>query len=822
MNDSGPVLAGLRVIEIDSHAGLAAPLAGLLLADQGADVLRVVPLDAPVDPVLDALLARNKTEVALDLESPEGRAELDTLLGQADVVLEDASQRYRVDVEGAREAHPQLISCHIPAFPDDDPRRVLPGHEALAGAAGFLYNKPLGKPRYHTFPIGSLTGALFAVNAIAAALIARHRSGRGQRVDVSRYGGSVVSQVVQILVKAGVPRGFLPLKMIGSPFMRCWECGDGRFVYLHITLPTHNARMLELLADHGYADEVERLRTSIMSEETMRDPSQVKSIPEAKTIKAVYSAIFMTRPAQEWEEILGGELCCIKVREVEEWLQDSLEAGMTDACEVDDPVFGRLLGPGASVTLLEHLVPPAPRQLGAAAALRERWGGEVSRHRPQGRGNGERGGGGERGANGEAGEPAAGEARLEHALEGFKVLDLSRVIAGPCAARTLAEFGADVISLQSETRLDWALSFHLIFNAGKRSVTLDFTDDAGKETLWKLIDWYQPDAFIHNYRHLDLARTIGVGPETMLERFPKLAYTHLNAYGNEGVWKERPGFEQVVQAVSGIQLAYAEKGRPKLLPSPIIDIGCGLLGAYGTMLSLYKRLRTGEGAVATTHLTNVSVLIQIMRVAGFQRDACLARARQSGHVARYDPDREVIAGVFWALGGLVMLAGPRGDLRRWLRHIGLVREGEAVEGRELELVERALLFRPLAHWRRTVVEAGVADTVALLSYPSVRAVIKEIRRTDPRPKPMVRKRDFPGCPQQLTFVANPVRMSATPLRDVAPPPERGGDTDEVLGQLGVAVAPGAGVQRYPPNKPLPVWLASFIRWGYFAWKSGNI
>jgi crotonobetainyl-CoA:carnitine CoA-transferase CaiB-like acyl-CoA transferase len=807
MNEA--VLAGLRVIELDSQEGLSAPLCGMLLAEQGAEVLRVVPPQAPVDPVLDALLARNKTEVELDLRSAEGRAELDALLQHADVVIEDASQRYRVDVETARAANPKLISCHIPAFPDDDPRRVLPGHEALCGAAGFLYNKPLGKPRYHTFPIGSVTSALFAVNAVTAALIARYRTGRGQRVDVSRYGGSVVSQVVQVLVKAGVPRGFLPLKMIGSPFMRCWECGDGRFVYLHITLPTHNARMLELLAENGYAAEVERLRSSIMSEETMRDPSQVKSIPEAKKIKEVYSEIFLTQPAQAWEEILGSELCCIKVREVCEWLQDSLEAGMTDACEVDDPVFGRLLGPGASVALPEHLVAAAPREVGSEAfsALRDRWLSEPAPLHSEQQASSDGAG---------SGDP------LKHALSGFKVLDLSRVIAGPCAARTLAEFGADVISLQSETRLDWALSFHLIFNAGKRSVTLDFTDDAGKETLWKLIDWYQPDAFIHNYRHLDLARTIGVGPETMLERFPKLAYTHLNAYGNEGVWKERPGFEQVVQAVSGIQLAYAEKGRPKLLPSPIIDIGCGLLGAYGTMLSLYKGLRTGEGAVATTHLTNVSVLIQLLRVADFQRDACLARARQGGYAVRFDQDREVVAGVFWAFGELVMLAGPRADLRRWLRHIGLAKAGEAIEGEELEVVSGALYKRSLAHWRRTLVEAGVADTVGILSYPSVRTVNKEIRRTDPRPEPLVRKRDFPGCPQQLTFIANPVRMSATPLRDVPTPPERGGDTEAVLGQLGVSVEPGAGVQSYPPNKSLPVWLGSFIRWGYFAWKSGNI
>ena len=80
----------------------------------------------------------------------------------------------------------------------------------------------------------------------------------------------------------------------------------------------------------------------VMSPDTMRDPSQVKSIPEAKKIKAIYEEVFRSRPADEWEDRLGQELCCIKVRQVDEWLEDSLRAGMSDACRIEDPVFGEL------------------------------------------------------------------------------------------------------------------------------------------------------------------------------------------------------------------------------------------------------------------------------------------------------------------------------------------------------------------------------------------------------------------------------------------------------------------------------------------------
>jgi crotonobetainyl-CoA:carnitine CoA-transferase CaiB-like acyl-CoA transferase len=814
------LLEDLRVVELSSD--LAAPLVGMLLAEQGAEVIRIVDPSCPsADPVRDALLSRGKTEITLDHEQPDDVALLHRLLARADVALQDGEGRWPLDLQRLREEHnPALISCSIPAFPLDDPRAKLPGYEALAGAAGFLYNRPIGTPRYHDFPVGSVIAALYAANAVVAALIARLRLGRGQHVEASLYHSALVSQVVQILIKAGVPRGFLALKMIGSPFMRCWRCKDERYVYLHITLPAHNAQMLRVLEQSGHAAEVKRLR-AIMSPETMRDPSQVKNIKEAKRIKAIYTEVFLMRTADEWEEILGRDLCCIKVRTSEEWLRDSLAAGMTDACEVEDPIFGQLLGPGPLVTAPEHppVVRPRRREEGPPQVLLRRWEEAPRAGLP------------------DQGTQEAAEPALRHALEGVKVLDLSRVIAGPCAARVLAEFGADVLAVQSETSLDWALSFHLIFNAGKRSVTLDFTTDEGKQRLWQLIDWYRPDAFIHNYRHLDLARAIGVGPEEVLGRFPGIVYTHLNAYGNHGVWKDRPGFEQVVQAVSGIQMAYAGEGRPKLLPSPVIDIGCGLLGALGTLMGLYHERRTHKGVVVTTHLTSVSVLLQLPSISDFQRGACLARAEQRGHDLRRDEDQEVVADIFWTLGSFACLCGPRRDLRRWLERSGLAEEsgvtlhallkrvGLANSARtcpELELAGRHLFKRPVAHWQRSLVEAGVQDTVWIMPYPSIRHAVEEIRGYDPRPHPVVRRRAFPGSPQELTFIASPARMSLTPLAEVPPPPQRGADTEEVLRQAGLEVAPGSGVIPYPADKPLLIWLASFARWGYFAWKSGNI
>lgn len=794
------VLEGVRVLEVGT--GLSSAVVGMLLAEQGADVARLVDPDRPpADPVLDAILARGKTEVSLPGAGQAGLAELDRLLSAADLAIDDRGGRdaaaFAARVAAAREAGNRgLVACRIPAFPDDDPRSALPGHDAVVGAAGTIYEKALGAPRYHDLPVPSVMAGLFAATGAVAALVARLRTGRGQDVTVTRYHSALFAQILGILMKTGVPRGFLPLRMVGTPFMRSWRCKDGRYIYVHITLPAHAARILDVLEANGHGDGVRRLR-EVLSADTMRDPSQVGSIAEAKRIKAIYEDIFLERTADDWERVLGMDLCCIKVRTADEWVRDSIQAGMSDAAAVDDPVFGELLVPGAGVTSPD--VPPRvrPREVGRKATeVLARW--ETLPRDPLP-------------AEAPAGQPGP-------PLAGTRVVDLSRIIAGPCAARVLAELGADVMSIQNPTGLDWALSFHLMFNAGKRSVTLDMTGEEGKRRLWAILDDVKPDALVQNYRHMDIARAVGVDPEAVRARFPSIVYTHLNAYGDRGLWKDRPGFEQVVQAVSGIQMSYGTGGVPRLLQTPVIDIGSGLSGALATVLGLYRRARTGRGAVVSTHLTWVAVLFQVQRVASAQRDRCLASARARGAAVAWDPGREVVGGIGKAADAWVCVAGPRADLDAWLRALG-----EPPGGVDPVAAIAARLYRRTADtWAASATRAGVAGRVAVLPVSRVRGLVEEVARIDRRVPPAVHRRPYPGCPSELTFVRGPLAMTDTPVVDVGPPPVRGGDTREVLARIGVEVPEGTGTIPYPPNRPFLPWLLAFIRWGYFAWRSGNI
>ena len=794
------LLAGLRVFEVGGR--LAESVLGMLLAEHGAEVVRVRERPAD-DPVLEAVLGRGKRELTLDLASAGGRATLQRLAAVTDVLLSDGDAAHLaalgLDAEALRAGpNPGLISCRVPGFPAGHPLASLPIYDAVGGAAGCLYERMLGSPRYHDLPVPSVLGALFAASGVVGALIARLQTGRGQHVESSLWGAALFSQILLVFMKTGVPRGFVPLKLVATPFMRAWRCKDGRYAYLHITLPAHNARMIEVLASSGLGAEARALR-DVLSADTIRDPSQVGSIDEAKRIVQVLTRIFLERTADEWEATLGRELCCIKVRTIEEWLDDALEAGMSDTARVDDPEFGPLLTPGPGVVCPEQPAVMRPRELVRdAQALVASW---EAAPRPA-----------------PTSTPAPTDPR--HPLQGVKVADLSRIIAGPCAARILGELGAEVTSIQSPGALDWQLSFHLMFNPGKRSVTVDQQTDEGKRTLSALLDRMQPDVLVQNYRHCDIARQLGVGPETLRERFPSLVYAHLNAYGDIGKWQERPGFEQVVQAVSGIQVSYGTNGVPRLLPTPVIDLGSGLSGALGALLGLYHRRRTGQGVFVTTHLTWVSVLMQVRQVAAVQRSACLQAARGRGVEAAFDADAEVVGGIARVRDGHVVIAGPRRDVRAWLDHVGVRVPSDAAN--PLAALGRALFFRTAAHWQETVRQAGLAERVAVVPTEKGSGMVERVAGMDLGPLPPVFRKPFPGCPRPLAVLPVPVRLSATPIVDAHAPHLRGADTREVLAGLGPDLPEGAGIVPYPVDKPLLPWLFGLIRWGYFAWRSGSI
>lgn len=186
-------------------------------------------------------------------------------------------------------------------------------------------------------------------------------------------------------------------------------------------------------------------------------------------------------------------------------------------------------------------------------------------------------------------EPAGAGARP---LSGVRVLDCTRVIAGPVCGRTLAAYGADVL-LVSAPHLPNLPGLVVDTGLGKLSTALDLRQAAGAERLRGLLR--DADVFCQSYRPGALAR-LGLAPDEVARIRPGIVYVTLSAFGHVGPWRERRGFETIIQSVSGMAqeqgMAVGAEG-PQHLPAQVVDHGTGYLAAFGAQMALARRAREG-------------------------------------------------------------------------------------------------------------------------------------------------------------------------------------------------------------------------------------
>ncbi len=174
-------------------------------------------------------------------------------------------------------------------------------------------------------------------------------------------------------------------------------------------------------------------------------------------------------------------------------------------------------------------------------------------------------------------------------LSGVRVLDLTRVLAGPTCARTLAAHGAKVLKINSP-ELPSVPFFVMDTGHGKRSAFLQLRDPAQADRLRALVA--EADVFSQGYRGGAMAR-LGFDAETLHALRPGLIYTSINCYGHEGPWHERAGWEQLAQTVTGIAAENGGPDGPVLLPAAATDYTTGTLAALGTMVALARRAVSG-------------------------------------------------------------------------------------------------------------------------------------------------------------------------------------------------------------------------------------
>lgn len=191
-------------------------------------------------------------------------------------------------------------------------------------------------------------------------------------------------------------------------------------------------------------------------------------------------------------------------------------------------------------------------------------------------------------------------------LDGVRVLDLTRVLAGPTCGRTLAQYGADVMMVTSPA-LPSVPYFVTDTGHGKRAASVDLTTESGKATLRELV--HGAGVFAQGYRQGSLER-LGFGPLALAELRPGIICTAINCYGHEGPWRGRPGWEQLGQTVTGLAMVHGGEAGPKLLPGAVTDYTTGFLAAFGTLLALQRRALYGGSYLVRVSLCQTATWLR--------------------------------------------------------------------------------------------------------------------------------------------------------------------------------------------------------------------
>ncbi len=200
-------------------------------------------------------------------------------------------------------------------------------------------------------------------------------------------------------------------------------------------------------------------------------------------------------------------------------------------------------------------------------------------------------------------------------LSGVRVLDLTRVLAGPTCARTLAQYGADVLYLASPN-LPASNGFVPDTNHGKLSAWCDLVTEAGRDTLRELAT--TADVFSQGYRTGAMER-MGFGPTQLAALRPGIVYTSINCYGHEGPWRGRAGWEQLAQTVTGMAHVHGGAEGPELQPGAVTDYTTGFLAAFGSLIALQRRVRYGGSYLVRVSLCNTGMWVRGLGIDGSER-----------------------------------------------------------------------------------------------------------------------------------------------------------------------------------------------------------
>jgi crotonobetainyl-CoA:carnitine CoA-transferase CaiB-like acyl-CoA transferase len=391
-------------------------------------------------------------------------------------------------------------------------------------------------------------------------------------------------------------------------------------------------------------------------------------------------------------------------------------------------------------------------------------------------------------------------------LAGIRVLDLSRVLAGPWCTQTLADLGADVIKIErpgtgDDTR-SWGPPFlkdreghdtaesayYLGTNRNKRSVTCDIAQPAGQALIRELVK--QCDVFVENFKVGDMAR-YGLDHESLRALNPRLVYCSITGFGQTGPYRERAGYDYAIQAMGGLMSITGERddlgGGPQKVGVAVADLFTGMYATVGILAALRHAERTGEGQYVDMALLDAQVAM-LANLGAHHLVAGTVPGRAGNAHQNIVPYQvfEVAPAADGHKDHMILAVGNDTQYAKFCEAVGrpdlasdprFARNQDRVRNRAVlvPMLEQIMKSRPKAQWLALLEQVKVpCGPINNLDEVFVDPQVNE--------RGMVTQWQHALQPA-LRLVSSPLKLSATPVRTQRPPPLLGQHTEEVLREL---------------------------------------
>ena len=608
------IFSGVRVV--DFSEGMAGPMATMIMADHGAEVIKVEPPGGDWARQSPGFLMwnRGKKGVVLDPADARDRASATDLALSADVVLhswkDDAALRFGLDYASLGARRESLVYGSISGFGVAKRYEYIESYEPLVVAKSGRVNGNdqmsgahfSGRPIYITSAFASFGAAGLTLQGVAASLYSRTRTGLGQKVETSLLDG--ISAATMRLAFAREGDKVVTGKSKASALIRrgidlCFltpECKDGRYIQMCARTDHHFRNWFRAMG-LGHLLEEERFAKA---------PMGFKSEEDIVELEAVVRLSMRAKTAEEWISVFTNEIDVggDPFLRPEEFLEHPQMLLNDRVIELDDRSRGKVRQLGPLVLMAD-----TPARIRASAP-------ELGEHQQELESLLRNGRTVPPAFMPAVPKPPSGVTIRKSPLEGVTILELAYFLAGPLGATLLAELGARVIKvepLDGDPFRRLGLEFaHLVH--GKESLPVDLKLKEGQEILHRIMG--SADALIHSFRPGAPAR-LGVDYETVSRINPKLVYLYAASYGSNGPEKHRPAFHSTPHALNGGGILQGGRGNPPIddsYPDPCSGIGAGMALALG----LLARERTGRGQYMETTMLTSSGYVHSERLTRWQ------------------------------------------------------------------------------------------------------------------------------------------------------------------------------------------------------------